>query len=218
MFIQATENQYDRPETLLRNFDSISLEEMDNVSLMNRTDTKFFFHSGLLPLLFNSIENDYRILTISDVRLNTYNTLYFDTPDYFLYNEHHRGKAQRLKVRYRKYCNTEKIFFEIKHKNNKGRTNKERIETENFNQSISGKCKRFLECQTKLHADELKPSLGVTFQRMTLVNKFLPERIIIDTDLRFHLNGEHEGINLNRLVIVELKQDRLIRSEIDSNI
>ena len=58
---------------------------MDNVRLMDRTDTKFVFRSDCLPMLLNEIKDAYRVLEVNGVIPNRYETLYFDSDDYNLY-------------------------------------------------------------------------------------------------------------------------------------
>ena len=60
---------------------------MDEVKLMNRTDTKFVFESRLLEQVLEEIRAHYFILDINGVRLNAYRSLYFDTDDFKFYFE-----------------------------------------------------------------------------------------------------------------------------------
>jgi len=115
---------------------------MESVALMNRTDTKFVFRADRLPDFLNSIKSEYRILNINDKRASKYETLYFDTPDFKLYKEHHRGKASMYKVRHRIYVDSQLHYFEIKFKNNKGRTIKNRIKRNELSQTINGKSEK----------------------------------------------------------------------------
>ena len=55
-------------------------------------------------------------------------TLYFDTPDRQMYAEHQRGRKNRQKIRVRRYESSGVSFLEVKRKNNKGRTDKKRME------------------------------------------------------------------------------------------
>ena len=102
----------------------ISLEEMDRVKLMDRTDTKFVFHISELSELLQSISQDYFILDMKGLRAHAYETLYLDTVDFDLFRNHHNGKLNRYKIRYRNYKESALAFFEIKFKNNKGRTSR----------------------------------------------------------------------------------------------
>jgi hypothetical protein len=104
----------------------ISLAEMDRVKLQNRTDTKFVFNVDLLPTILSELVPYYSILEIKEKRINSYQTLYYDTKDFLSYLRHHNGKANRIKVRFRKYIESELVYLEVKNKNNKSRTIKTR--------------------------------------------------------------------------------------------
>ena len=98
----------------LINFSSISLKEMDNVSLLKRVDTKFLTTEKKLLEILSLISSDYNILDIDDKRLMKYSTLYFDTNDKMLYNYHHNKKGNRYKIRMRKYVDSNICFLEVK--------------------------------------------------------------------------------------------------------
>ena len=87
---------------------------------MKRTDTKFVVSKKMLPVLLETLKEKYRVLEIDNNRVMTYNSLYFDTKDQKFYREHHNGKINRLKVRMRKYVESELFFLEIKQKDHKG--------------------------------------------------------------------------------------------------
>jgi len=109
-------------KNILDQFAPITLSEMDSVKLMNRTDTKFIFTTNELPKLLEELKNDYRLLDINGNKISRYESLYFDTEDFQLYHQHRCGKLNRYKVRFRKYVESELNYFEVKFKNNKGRT------------------------------------------------------------------------------------------------
>lgn len=87
----------------LNQFNPITLQEMDGVKLMDRTDTKFTFNIQQLPEILEEAKEYYRILEVESNRISRYKTLYFDTEDFDLYNEHHSGKLNRYKIRHRTY-------------------------------------------------------------------------------------------------------------------
>jgi hypothetical protein len=113
----------------MKPYEPISLSEMSGVALLNRTDTKFVLATGDLLAALEQLGDAYRVLDISGVRLHPYQTLYFDTADFALYNRHHAGAADRYKVRSRAYIESNLSFFEVKHKTNKKRTIKNRMQT-----------------------------------------------------------------------------------------
>ena len=100
---------------------------MDNVRLMDRTDTKFSFHSSQLFSILDDIKFDYTALEISGKRFAEYHTLYYDTKKLDLYMHHQNGGLNRYKVRHRTYVDSQLGFLEVKFKNNKERTKKTRI-------------------------------------------------------------------------------------------
>src|ERR1700749_1249511 len=100
---------------------------MDRVKLMNRTDTKFTFTSAQLEMVLSEVLENYFILEVDGKRISRYRTLYYDTFNYNLYTKHHNGELNGYKIRHRTYVESEIGFLEIKFKNNKGRTIKDRI-------------------------------------------------------------------------------------------
>jgi len=73
-------------------FSPISLKNMDEVKLMNRSDTKFTFSVQKLPILLEKLVPFYDVLEINGKRLHSYKSLYFDTDDRKFYNDHHIHK------------------------------------------------------------------------------------------------------------------------------
>ena len=73
-------------------FDTISLEEMSGIRLMNRIDTKFLVNVNQLPILLDMAQKDYFVQKIGDLRKAFYRTLYYDTPTATMYTVHHDGK------------------------------------------------------------------------------------------------------------------------------
>lgn len=191
-------------------FDPITLMEMDGVKLMDRTDTKFLFNINDLESVLNAAKNHYRILDIENNRISRYKTLYFDTENFKLYNEHHAGKLNRYKIRHRTYLESNLGFLEVKFKSNKGRTLKTRIKEINIPDLNSGKAFDFLKKILPFDPIILLPKLWVNYSRITLVNKTSAERLTLDLNLEFEKDGETKS--LNQLVIAEVKQDSKITS------
>ncbi|MCB0397473.1 MAG: polyphosphate polymerase domain-containing protein [Flavobacteriales bacterium] len=192
---------------ILNSFEAISLEEMDRVKLMNRVDTKFVFPLYQLEDILQSLSPDYKVLEVNNNRISRYESLYFDTKGFDLYHHHHRGKMNRFKVRFRKYVESELDFFEVKFKNNKGRTIKDRVRQAPSGDQIRDDAEHLLQEKTRMDADQLEAKLWVNYSRITLVNKHSTERVTIDLDLRF--KNEHQTSELQNLVIAEVKQDKL---------
>lgn len=183
----------------------IQLERMNQVQLMNRTDQKFWFHSDELADLLQNIRDEYFMLQVLGQFKIPYSTTYYDTWNNAMYISHHNGKLNRYKVRRRSYLNSGISFLEIKKKNNKGRTIKERIPADHTESSFTVQENEFISTHTPFSCEDLTPSLINSFLRMTLVNKNFKERCTIDTGLSY---GEADkSIKIENLVIIEIKRD-----------
>jgi hypothetical protein len=191
----------------------ISLSEMEGVKLMNRIDKKYIVPIGAIPYILENASNDYRMLEIDGVRSFTYDTIYFDTQSLELYHQHQAGRSNRYKVRHRLYKESEKAFFEIKHKNNKLRTDKIRKPTiTSTDQNIVKEDKIYLENTTPLAADNLRPSIKSIYQRITLVSNLAIERVTIDLNLTFEKHDQ--STSYRNLAIIEIKQAQNSKSAI----
>jgi|WetSurMetagenome_2_1015567.scaffolds.fasta_scaffold20852_3 hypothetical protein len=193
---------------ILKDFHPIGLDEMDSVNFMNRTDSKYIFNIESLPALMKCAANDYRILEIDKTREFPYCTTYFDTPDYYLYNQHVVGKLGRYKIRVRTYEMSATSYLEIKNKTNKGRTVKSRIKKYDETGINEGTGLEFIR---ETIPDEdfhiLKPMLTNRFNRITLTNLEARERITLDFNVSFtSTNGKY--IDFPFLAIAEIKRDK----------
>ena len=191
---------------LLSAFDPITLKEMDSVSLLDRLDTKYVFNPDTLLKALGQMKDHYRLLDVNGVQLNKYESLYFDTDNFDMYFKHYYGRANRYKIRARNYVGSALSFFEIKFKNNKGRTIKNRVRSNQIEQMITGNSKELLIAQTHFLEDQLKPVLWNNFTRMTFVSKNLTERLTIDLNLQFKHN--EKNVEYPGLVIAEVKHDK----------
>jgi hypothetical protein len=183
---------------------------MDSVKLMNRTDTKFAFSSDNLMSVLNSVKDAYRILEIEERRIATYKTLYYDTKDLNLYLNHHNGKLNRYKVRHRTYVESKLGFLEVKFKNNKGRTFKERISNTEAPNQWTKETSGFISAKTPIKAETLMPNIWVNYKRITLVSNANDERVTIDVDLEF--SNPTCNTKMDNLVVAEVKQDKKVVS------
>lgn len=186
-------------------FKTIQLNEMDKVKMMNRTDTKYWFHINHLQTILNEIEEHYFMMDIDGDSLLPYTTTYFDTFENRMYLTHHNGHLNRYKIRRRTYMKSGISFMEIKHKNNKGRTMKTRINTNENIPLFSPEEGAFIAENSPFGIHELTPILINQFTRLTLVNKNFKERCTIDVDLQFKTSKEE--IKVDNIAIVELKAD-----------
>lgn len=150
-----------------------------------RRDTKFLFHKTDLPDILNSLKDDYILVTHHGKSSQVYATTYYDSPNLEYYLAHHNGHGNRLKMRTRTYEDG-KSFFEIKQKTNKGLTLKER---NNFEEQ---------------YVHGLSPQLDVIYERITLYDFHLQEKLTIDFNLQYQKGNNI--IKYPELVIAESKK------------
>lgn len=190
----------------IQSFRKVTLSDLDKVKLMNRTDLKFCLHRRLLPTILEALKNDYLMLEINGESIFSYDNTYFDTLDDQMYLNHHNGRGIHYKIRIRQYVQSNNNFLEIKFKNNKGRTIKERIERQDFNNNFEEIDHDFLQNSSPYSGLQLHPKIKNNFSRITLTNNQFTERVTIDTFPQF--KNKEDKITLNNLVIIEVKQSK----------
>ncbi len=191
---------------VLNSFSPISLEKMNKVRLMNRTDKKYVFPVSRLPEMLSLLPGGYRIMEIDQLRAFPYLTTYLDTPDFLFYNQHLTGKLERFKIRFRKYESTDISYLEIKKKTNKGRTEKLRIVNTPEPEVSDDRAISFITLNTPVNPDILHPVLITRFTRTTLVSLETGERITFDYNLTFG-DLDNKRVDMPFLAIAELKKE-----------
>jgi hypothetical protein len=188
---------------LLGKFEPVSLAEMDCVKLMDRTDVKFILSFSKLEPVLRALSDHYNVLTINGLKVFNYRTDYFDTSNLDMFFDHHNGKLNRFKIRQREYLESNLSFLEVKFKSNKGRVIKDRIERSYSDQNaFSG----FINKHTPYNPEDLSLTIINRFNRFTLVDKCMRERVTIDFNLAF-ADNMHDLL-LHGLVIIEVKQNK----------
>ena len=197
-------------DLILKEITPITLDEMKNIRLMDRIDSKYVASVSLLPELLHKMIPFFMVQDIDGERIASYSTQYLDTPDLGMFVMHQNGKLNRQKIRIRSYVNSHLSFLEVKNKNNRGRTSKKRIQIEQSHlNSIHElvKEKEFLRNHSLFDTGQLLPSLSNEFSRITFVNNKATERITLDINLSFQNYSSGRDVNLGNLMILELKQD-----------
>lgn len=188
---------------------------MGKVKLMNRVDTKFVTTLDRLEQLLQMASDRYSIQVIEGRQMMPYTTLYFDTPLCDMFADHQRGKKTRQKIRIRRYESSGIQFLEVKRKNNKGRTDKKRMQVGERTPDLNREQYRtFLIQKSNYGAHALLPQLSNAFRRITLVNDAMTERLTIDVNLQFHNEQTGRNADMGPLVIIEVKRDGLTHSPI----
>jgi hypothetical protein len=182
----------------------IGLEEMADVALQDRTDTKFVLRAAQLWTAVAAVADEYRVLEIEGVRLQRYHTRYFDTAAFDLYLAHHAGRATRYKVRCRTYVDTCQSYLEVKRRTANDRTFKSRLPAARPLDHLMEGVAEFLASRLPLDPAALRSVLTNDFRRITLVGRRRPERLTLDLDLRF--GAGVRTVALPGLAVAEVKQ------------
>lgn len=194
-------------DTILNQFEGISLEEVNRASLMRRKDNKYLFSFEHLPDLLKMVRNDYRVLEIKGYRSQHYHTRYFDTDGREMYHKHHRGMANRHKVRIRRYGSGSLHFLEVKKKNAKGITTKKRVKTTGMDHSVLIKEEEFLTSCSPYTGSGIASTMENDFRRITLVSHAQTERVTLDYRLQFSSKESGEQLELPGIAIAEIKYE-----------
>lgn len=199
---------------LLGRLKPITLAQMSDIRLMNRTDTKFVTSKEKLMELLEMADGKYYAQSIDGNMIARYMTTYWDTPDHLFYLEHHNGRSPRQKVRVRTYMDSDITFLEVKTKNNHGRTKKKRVEVPCQQIEAAGGNEEFLQGLVHKGLDDMHPTVRNQFRRITLVNYAKTERLTIDFDVQFHNEETNVDAETGNLVIIELKRDGNVYSPV----
>ena len=195
---------------ILEQMPPIGLDDMKAVRLMNRTDRKYMASASQLEDLLSRVADGYYVQQIEHNPVAPYRTLYYDTADLRMYTMHHNQKLNRQKLRVRTYRSTNTTFFEIKNKDNKKKTRKVRIpiDVTQFYQSLEvPEVAQFVNEQTPYPVSVLHQCLENRFERITLVDKGMNERITIDRGITFHNHATRTDADISHLLVIEVKHE-----------
>jgi len=194
-------------EAIIDGFDGVGWREISDPTASNRVDSKFIVPAGLVPELLERAGRHYRVVEVEGIRLATYVTRYFDTPDFQLYHAHHSGRTPRYKVRIREYATTGDRYLEVKRKRAAGgRTQKERIHLEDGEASPVQRLLRddLLAVGHMVDPSQLGARMTTQYQRVTLVSTDVAERVTIDLVLT--CQQRDRARTYPAVAIVEVKQ------------
>lgn len=185
-------------QSLLNDFPTVSLDETNRLAkMLSRVDNKYVVTHEQFSALLDRVRDAYAVLEIEGRNEFQYASCYYDD-NFSCYLEHHQARRQRVKVRTREYVNSGLMFFEIKLKGLRGRTDKHRTNCDTFIMPrIEGEHLAMLnDLYTEIYKKEmpfrLRPALIVDYSRCTLVALKGGERVTIDFDLRFELPDDRD--------------------------
>jgi hypothetical protein len=183
-------------------------------ALQQRVDRKYLLPKRMLAPVLESLAADYLVARARDVLVARYETVYFDTPERRLFEDHRRGRRPRYKIRLRHHCDRRLTFVEVKQKG--GWTSKMRLElpfsggqtpaTSLTTTELSADARRFIDEHCPIGAAGLVPRIWVTFSRVTLVGEAINERATFDWNIEYGDGEKYERIP--ELVVGEVKQAR----------
>lgn len=192
---------------LLQKFSPFNLQQLEQIPLEKRVDIKYLISKNTAILLFNKLISQYSycVLDVNNSRITQYNNVYFDTPEFQFYHDHHAGKLNRIKVRARSYSTSPTHYLEEKKRSNKNKVEKLRIPFEANQaypfQELRGQSKYLKQFPF------LEEKIKVAYQRVTIADSNFTEKATFD----FHLTQSTNSQNCSYpdMVIAEIKQPHL---------
>jgi hypothetical protein len=201
--------------TTLNRYTNHNLMDIANLSLMNRIDSKFLLPIDSILHVLEACKPCYSLLKINGVSVFQYDNIYFDTKDLVFYKNHHNRKLNRHKVRHRHYEDVGSSYLEVKFKNNKGRTIKNRQVSQRDEKIALSSNFEFLKNNGITWTDSLIPAQKVGYQRISFANKSQKERLTLDLNISFanilEKTSSDNKFTLTKFYIAELKQEKIDR-------
>ena len=195
----------------------------DKAAMLARIDNKYVIPRSVMDQIAPALADIYDVLEIDHRRAFTYDTRYFDDAGHSAYYEHHQGMRRGFKVRARRYVDANLAYLEVKLKGVRGMTIKHRLELDaipdtHLSPEAYGFARDTYRAQYgKEFVYDLRATLDIRYQRITLVAKSGGERMTIDTGLTFRNQTGFLDVGQD-MFIVETKSalgrgfaDRLLR-------
>lgn len=174
--------------------------------LTSRQDYKFLVPLEQLPALMKQL-GEYYYYGVQDQRsIHEYQTTYYDTEDFYFFNQHRKGKYRRLKVRVRQYeSGGGQFFVEAKQKLKGKDTRKERKPLVDPQNALEEWFLQKYLYEHQLNPQDLTNQTHVKYKRIALVAKDFLSRASIDFDIHARLNESESVTLLPRHGVLELK-------------
>jgi hypothetical protein len=183
----------DRWHDALGGMETVTLERANAVAaLMTRRDRKYVVPVEVFVDAVGSLELDVAVLAIGERVVHHYRSLYFDTASLDLYRLAATGRRRRYKVRRREYVDDGVHMLEVKTKDARGRTVKERSMTMRAIDGAAGGQLTVDEASFVVEAlraagidssPPLRPSVETGYRRSTLIAATEGWRATVDRDL-----------------------------------
>jgi len=197
---------------LFDDFRTLSLAELEQrAALLDRQEHKYLVTARCFADVLRDLRGGFDVLEIDGRTVFTYETAYYDTDGLLNYRQHAQGKRRRLKIRSRRYVDSEGCFFEVKLKGRRGRTIKERtVYDRDRHGTVDCEAIEFVDRCVRRHYgrnfdDRLDNTLTMRYRRVTFVARGGNERVTADFALEF-MEQDGETVRAPEdLVIVEVK-------------
>lgn len=172
----------------LSRFGTISLEGLNaKAAMLERLDNKYIVPADRLLPAFDRFGALFDVLEIGGRRAFTYATDYFDDPEARAYHDHHQGRRKRCKVRIRNYVDAGFSYLEVKLKDVRDATVKNRLKLARPARSLCPESLAFIDaCHAEIYGTplgrQLMPVIGMEYERITLVaREGGPDMFILET-------------------------------------
>lgn len=190
----------------LQEFCVHTLDDLADANLMERVDIKFLISPSSISDLLADIKELCSVLVVDGRRISHYRTHYYDSEDLRYYHAHHNGLLNRYKVRCRNYVELNSPFLEVKLKNNKRHTIKERIPIDAAGLPALTEHREFLLNRGIERIDELVETQVCDYFRVAFTNWSRDERITLDFDLNYSDSDGQRRVAAGDIAVIELKQ------------
>lgn len=207
-------NNNTKLNSILSKYSTLGLSDLPKEFLMRRQETKFILNTEQLLNCLELFRNECAALIINESLTHKYESKYFDSDDLKSYNDHHRGKSQRFKMRKRKYHSNGATFFELKLRNNKKYIQKFRIPSDFSKNYIVDEEKNLIyKHLSGSDFTQQKLVLQNDYDRIVLINSDRRLRITFDYNISFYSGNQSSQID--DVVIAELKYEKIPKDYID---
>lgn len=193
---------------IIGRLDPIALDELDAVAaLLTRRDRKYIVPIEIAAQAVERLGDASRVLDIDGRRRFHYESVYFDSPNGVSYLAAAHRRPRRFKVRTRSYLDTGRCLLEIKTRDRRGRTAKERQAYPIEGRDGLDLAGRAFAARCQLiggQSDVLVPVLTSRFTRSTLLLHADGSRLTLDEDLEASM-PDGRTVSLPGMAIVETK-------------
>ncbi len=184
----------------------VSLDDvLETADLQTRVDRKYLVGVELLDTL--ALATNTAVLEIDGLRHFRYETVYFDTPERRLYLDTAYRRPRRFKVRVRTYVDSDTAMLEVKRKDPRGKTAKDRLDLDpgRGRRQLDAAMRGFVDSSVMTDvADRLAETVTTRFDRTTIVDLDHRARYTVDHGLTATA-PDGRVVHLEGNVVVECK-------------